>query len=214
MLTSTPAHRVDPRRLPGAVNEATISRIKALRAGVIDPKASRAASSKPPATDCSPSFVSIIDTLHCAAEMQSAMAESNAELPPDRRIEFRIGIHQGDIIVEDGDIFGDGDNVAAGLERFGRVGRHLYFGREDAAGRLDSPSEDMGEHALKNIARPSGYLVSNREVASSSPRKQRGGERVWHPGEAHTCAARPAACPAREKAPPVCQTRTLRSLDR
>ena len=68
------------------------------------------------------------------------MAERNAAMvPTDKRIEFRVGIHQGDIVVEDGDIFGDGVNIAARLEALGRAGRHLRFGARarDAAGKLD-----------------------------------------------------------------------------
>jgi class 3 adenylate cyclase len=85
-----------------------------------------------------------------------AMAESNAPLPPDRRIECRIGINVGDIVVEDGDIFGDGVNIAARLEGLAEPGGICIAARvrEDAAGRLDLAFEDMGEQALKNIARP------------------------------------------------------------
>jgi len=88
--------------------------------------------------------------------MQAAMAEGNMRLPPERRIEFRIGINVGDIVVEDGDIFGDGVNVAARLEGLAEPGGICVSARvrEDAAGRLDLAFEDMGEQALKNIARP------------------------------------------------------------
>ncbi len=101
-------------------------------------------------------FASVVDALRCAAEMQAALGESNASLPPDRRIAFRIGIHQGDIVVEAGDIFGDGVNVAARLEGLAEPGGICISARvqEDAAGRLDLTFEDMGEQALKNIARP------------------------------------------------------------
>jgi TolB-like protein/Flp pilus assembly protein TadD len=77
-------------------------------------------------------------------------------LPPDRRIEFRVGIHQGDIVVEDGDIFGDGVNVAVRLEGLAEPGSICVSARvqEDAAGRLDLAFEDLGEPPLKNIARP------------------------------------------------------------
>src|SRR5690348_15924147 len=87
--------------------------------------------------------------------MQADLAEGNAALPPDRRIEFRIGINVGDIVVEDGDIFGDGVNVAARLEGLAEPGGIWVSARvqEDAAGRLDLGFEDMGEQALKNIAR-------------------------------------------------------------
>ena len=84
------------------------------------------------------------------------MAERNEPLPPDRRIDFRIGIHQGDIVVEDGDIFGDGVNIAARLEGLAEPGGICISARvqEDAAGRLDLTFEDIGEQQLKNIARP------------------------------------------------------------
>src|SRR6266436_2756712 len=101
-------------------------------------------------------FASVVDALRCAAEVQAAMAESNAPLPAERRIEFRIGIHQGDIVVEHGDIFGDGVNVAARLEGLAEPGGICVSARvhEDATGRLDLTFEDMGEQALKNITRP------------------------------------------------------------
>jgi adenylate cyclase len=101
-------------------------------------------------------FASVVDALRCSSEMQAAMAQSNAPLPPDRRIEFRIGINMGDVIVEDGDIFGDGVNVAARLGGLAEPGGICVSARvqEDAAGRLGLAFEDLGEQALKNIARP------------------------------------------------------------
>jgi adenylate cyclase len=109
-------------------------------------------------------FVSVVDALRCAPEVQAVMAESNATLPADRRIEFRIGIHQGDIVVEDGDIFGDGVNIAARLEGLAEPGGICVSARvqEDAAGRLDLVFEDIGEQALKNIARPAGLPGATR----------------------------------------------------
>jgi adenylate cyclase len=94
--------------------------------------------------------------LRCSAEAQAAMADSNAPLPPDRRIEFRIGINMGDVIVEDGDIFGDGVNVAARLQGLAEPGGICVSARvqEDGAGRLDLAFEDLGEQAFRNIARP------------------------------------------------------------
>jgi adenylate cyclase len=101
-------------------------------------------------------FASAVDALRCSAEVQAALAYSNAPLPSERRIEFRIGIHQGDVVVEDGDIFGDGVNIAARLEGLAEPGGICVSARvqEDAASRLDLGFEDMGEQALKNIARP------------------------------------------------------------
>jgi len=94
--------------------------------------------------------------LHCAVEVQREMTERNTGVPPDNRVEFRIGINMGDIVVEDGDIFGDGVNVAARLEGIAEPGGICVSARvqEDAAGRLDLAFEDIGEQALKNIARP------------------------------------------------------------
>jgi adenylate cyclase len=94
-------------------------------------------------------FASVVDALRCTAELQMVMAEVNALLPTDRRIEFRIGINMGDI-------FGDGVNVGARLEGLAEPGSICVSARvqEDAAGRLDLAFEDLGEQALKNIARP------------------------------------------------------------
>ena len=101
-------------------------------------------------------FSSVVDALCCATEFQADMAKRNATIPTDKRVEFRMGINVGDIVVEDGDIFGDGVNVAARLEAIAEPGGICVSGRvqEDAAGKLDIAFEDMGEQALKNIARP------------------------------------------------------------
>jgi adenylate cyclase len=104
--------------------------------------------------------------------VQAVLAETNGPLPPDRRIEFRIGIHQGDIVVEDGDIFGVGVNVAARLEGLADPGGICVSARvqEDAAGRLDLAFEDMGDQSLKNIARPvRAYRVMTTGRTASTP---------------------------------------------
>src|SRR6516164_1899890 len=145
-------------RLIEADDEGTLGRPKALRAEVIDPKIAghRGRIVKTTGDGLLVEFASVIDALRCAAEVQAAMDESDAALPPDRRIEFRIGINVGDIVVEDGDIFGDGVNVAARLEGLAELGGICVSARvqEDAAGRLDTTFEDIGEQQLKNIARP------------------------------------------------------------
>jgi adenylate cyclase len=144
-------------RLIEADEEGTLGRLKALRAEVIDPKLAlhRGRIVKTTGDGLLVEFTSVVDALRCAAEMQADLAEGNAALPPDRRIEFRIGINMGDIVVENGDIFGDGVNVAARLEGLAELGGICVSARvqEDAAGRLDLAFEDMGEQALKNIAR-------------------------------------------------------------
>jgi class 3 adenylate cyclase len=121
-------------------------------------------------------FASLVDALRCAAEMQAALAESNVPLPPDQRIAFRIGVHQGDIVVEDGDNFGDGVNVAARLEGLAEPGGICVSARvqEDAAGRLDLAFEDIGEQALKNISRlVRAYRVRSDPPSPTLPRNPR-----------------------------------------
>jgi adenylate cyclase len=145
-------------RLIGADEEGTLGRLKMLRAEVIDPQVAdhRGRIVKTTGDGLLVEFASVVDALRCAAETQAAMAKGNASLPSDRRIELRIGLHQGDIVVEDGDIFGDGVNVAARLEGLAEPGGICVSTRvqEDAAGKLDLAFEDIGEQQLKNIARP------------------------------------------------------------
>src|SRR5713101_6409343 len=127
-------------RLIEADEEGTLGRLKALRAEVIDPKIAghRGRIVKTTGDGLLVEFASVVDALRCAAEMQATLAESDAALPPSRRIAFRIGINMGDIVVEDGDIFGDGVNVAARLEGLAEPGGICVSARvqEDAAGRL------------------------------------------------------------------------------
>src|SRR5215472_16219613 len=145
-------------RLIEADEEGTLSQLKAHRAEAIDPRiaADRGRLVKTTGDGLLVEFASVVEALRCAAEVQAAMAERNARLPPDRRIEFRIGIHMGDIVVEDGDIFGDGVNIAARLEGLAEPGGICVSVRvqEDAAGRLDLVFEDIGQQSLKNITRP------------------------------------------------------------
>jgi adenylate cyclase len=162
-------------RLIGADEEGTLSRLKALRAEVIDPKIAEHHGRivKTTGDGLLVEFASVVDALRCAAEMQTALAEGNAALPPERRIEFRIGVHQGDIVVEDGDIFGDGVNVAARLEGLAEPGGICVSARvrEDAAGKIELAFRDLGEQRLKNIARPvRAYAVG---AAASSTRHSR-----------------------------------------
>src|SRR4051812_20903824 len=150
-------------RLIGADEEGSLNRLKAIRADVIDPKIAEHVGRlvKTTGDGLLLEFASVVDALRCATEWQREMAERNSGRLDDR-IEFRIGVHQGDIVVEDGDIFGDGVNVAARLEGLAEPGGICVSARvqEDAAGRLDLAFEDLGEQQLKNIARPvRGYRV-------------------------------------------------------
>jgi adenylate cyclase len=146
-------------RLVGADEEGTLAALRAIRRELADPKIAehKGRIVKTTGDGLLVEFASVVDAVRCAAEVQAAMAKRNATVPPDRRIEFRIGIHQGDIVVEsDGDIFGDGVNVAARLEGIAEPGGICVSARvqEDAVGRLDLAFEDLGEQQLKNIARP------------------------------------------------------------
>jgi TolB-like protein len=145
-------------RLIEADEEGTLGRLRVLRGEVIDPKIAehRGRIVKTTGDGLLVEFTSVVDAVRCAAEVQAAMAERNGPQPPDRRIDFRIGIHQGDIVVEDEDIFGDGVNVAARLEGLAEPGGICVSARvrEDVTGRLALAFEDIGQQALKNIARP------------------------------------------------------------
>jgi adenylate cyclase len=145
-------------RLIGIEEEGTLARLKAHRRELIDPKIAEHGGRivKTTGDGILVEFASVVDALRCAVEMQAAMTERNATVPAHTRIEFRVGIHMGDIVVEDGDIFGDGVNIAARLEGLAEPGGICVSARvqEDVAGKLDLAFEDIGEQQLKNIVRP------------------------------------------------------------
>ncbi len=145
-------------RLMGADEEGTLARLRAHRRELIDPKIAehRGRIVKTTGDGMLVEFGSVVDALYCATEVQVGMAERNAEVPSDQRIDFRVGIHMGDVVVEEGDIFGDAVNVAARLEGLAQSGGICVSARVrgDAASKLDLVYEDIGEQQLKNIARP------------------------------------------------------------
>jgi adenylate cyclase len=145
-------------RLIAADEEGTLARFKAIRAELVDPKINEHHGRivKTTGDGLLAEFSSVIDALRCAIEVQAGMTERNAAVPANRRIEWRIGINVGDIVVEDGDIFGDGVIIAARLESLAAPGGICVSARvqEDAAGKLDVAFGDMGEQQLHNIARP------------------------------------------------------------
>jgi len=145
-------------RLMGADDEGTLAQLKAHRRALVDPKINehRGRIVKTTGDGMLVEFASVVDALRCAVEVQQGMVARNAEVPQDKRIEFRIGINVGDIIIEAGDIYGDGVNVAARLEGVAEPGGICVSGRvlEDTQGKLDLTFEDAGEQQLKNIARP------------------------------------------------------------
>jgi adenylate cyclase len=101
-------------------------------------------------------FASVVDAVRCAVEVNEAMAKRNTDVPEEKRIEFRVGINVGDIIIDEGDIHGDGVNIAARLEGIAQPGTICLSkaARDQVRDKLDIAFEDMGEHSLKNIARP------------------------------------------------------------
>jgi TolB-like protein/class 3 adenylate cyclase len=145
-------------RLVSTDEEGTIGQLKAHRALLFDPKLAEHNGRlvKTTGDGLLAEFASVVDAVRCAVDVQRGMAARNAEVIEDKRIEFRIGVHVGDIIIEDDDIFGDGVNVAARLEGLAEPGGICVSARvqEDAEGRLDVGFIDDGEQQLKNIARP------------------------------------------------------------
>jgi len=163
-------------RLIGDDEEGTLNRLRSIRADVIDPKIGEYQGRivKTTGDGLLVDFASVVDALRCASEIQTAMGVENAEIVAEKRIELRIGINVGDIVVEDGDIFGDGVNVAARLEGVADPGGICVSARvqEDVAGKLDVRFEDLGERSLKNIARPIRvYRVRLEGVKSQSTGK-------------------------------------------
>jgi adenylate cyclase len=145
-------------RLIGAYEEPTLVRLDAIRTEVIEPTvaANHGRLVKTKGDGLLIEFTSVIDAVRCASAMQRLMAEYNDPLPPLERIEYRIGINLGEIVIDEDDIYGDGVNIAARLEALADRGGICVSARvqEDVGGRLDVAFEDMGERALKNIARP------------------------------------------------------------
>jgi len=145
-------------RLMGADEEGTLLQLNAHRREFLEPKIAfhRGRIVKRTGDGVLIEFASAVDATRCAVEIQRGMIERNAGVPQDKRIELRIGIHVGDIIIEDDDIFGDGVNIAARLESVAQPGGICIS--DDAyrqvRGKLDINFEDTGERELKNIARP------------------------------------------------------------
>ena len=145
-------------RLAGADEDRTLARLRALRSDLIDPTISvhHGRIVKRTGDGSVIEFRSVVDAVRCALEVQHAMVERNAGVAPDKRIEFRIGIHLGDVVEEsDGDLMGDGVNIAARLE--GIAGPGAICLSEDAyrqvSGRLNMAVTDLGPTQLKNIER-------------------------------------------------------------
>ena len=161
-------------RLAGSDEDRILARLRALRSDLIDPiiAVHNGRVVKRTGDGAIVEFRSVVDAVRCAIEVQNGMVERNAGLPPERRIEFRIGIHLGDVVEEsDGDLMGDGVNIAARLEGIAKPGAICLS--EDAyrqvKSRLDLAVSDLGPTKLKNIAEPIRvYLL---EVGVPTPTK-------------------------------------------
>jgi TolB-like protein/class 3 adenylate cyclase len=161
-------------RLTSIDEDRTLARLRALRSDLIDPTIAvhNGRVIKRTGDGALVEFRSVVDAVRCATEIQNAMVERNAGLPPEQRIEFRIGIHLGDVVEEsDGDLMGDGVNIAARLEGVAQPGSICLS--EDAyrqvKSRLDLKIDDLGEVRLKNIIEP--VRVYSLQVGMSSLRR-------------------------------------------
>jgi adenylate cyclase len=145
-------------RLMGADEEGTLSRLKAHRRELVDPaiKRHRGRIVKTTGDGILVEFASPVEAVRCAAEVQRGMVARDADVAPEKRITFRVGINLGDVIAEKGDLFGDGVNVAARLETLSEPGGIAISRtvRDQIRDRLPFVFADAGEHEVKNIARP------------------------------------------------------------
>ena len=158
-------------RLMGVDEEGTLRQLKAHRKELVDPKITehRGRIVKTTGDGMLVEFVSVVDAVRCAVDIQRAMVERNASIPADKRIEFRIGLNVGDIIIDGDDIFGDGVNVAARLETLADPGGIMVSSvvHDQVRDKLSFGFDDMGEQSVKNIARPIG--VHRVSLAEASP---------------------------------------------
>ena len=163
-------------RLMGVDEEGTLAALKASRREIIDPKIAehRGRIVKTTGDGMLVEFVSVVDAVRCAVDIQRGMAERNFEIPTEKRIEFRIGVNVGDIISDDNDIYGDGVNVAARLEALADPGGIMVSRtvHDQVRDKLSFGFEDMGEQTVKNIARPIGvHRVQMSELAAPAVTK-------------------------------------------
>jgi len=161
-------------RLIGLDEEGTLARLKSHRRELIDPKIAehRGRIVKTTGDGLLVEFGSVVDAVRCAVEAQRRMGERNADVPADKRIEFRIGINLGDIIIDGDDILGDGVNIAARLEGIAEPGGICLSddAHRQVQGKVGVEFADMGEQSLKNIAKPiRAYRVRLGESAAPRP---------------------------------------------
>ena len=163
-------------RLMGLDDSGTLAGLKAHRRELIDPKIAEYAGHivKTTGDGLLLEFPSVVDAVRCAVDVQRGMAERNAGVPPEQRIEFRIGINVGDIIIDGDDIFGDGVNVAARLQALAEPGGVCVTRvvRDQVLDKLSFAFEDLGAQQVKNIARPvEVYRVDLEGAVPQAPRR-------------------------------------------
>src|SRR5437764_9307261 len=145
-------------RLMGVDEEGTLAALKTHRRTVVHPKITehRGRIVKTTGDGMLVEFASVVDAVRCAVDIQRQMAERNAAVPQERRIEFRVGLNVGDIIIDDKDIYGDGVNIAARLEALAVPGGICVSRvvRDQVRDKLDFSFDDMADQQVKNIIRP------------------------------------------------------------
>ncbi|MEX2649366.1 MAG: adenylate/guanylate cyclase domain-containing protein [Alphaproteobacteria bacterium] len=165
------ADMVGYSRLMGSDEAGTLARLRTHRLELIDPAIAKNHGRiiKTTGDGMLVEFRSVVDAVRCAAEIQRRMARRNSDVAPDRRIEFRIGINMGDVIVEQDDIFGDGVNIAARLQEISDPGGLCVSQAvlDQVRNRLDIAFDDLGDQALKNIARPVRAFRARLEEAAA-----------------------------------------------
>ncbi len=182
-----PSHRVERRLaavlaadiagysgLMGADEEATVRDLKAHQSVILPMIATFSGRVIDTAGDgILAEFASVLNAVNCAVEIQRSMAARNASVAPERRMQYRIGVNQGDLICDDTRVYGDGINIAARLESIAEAGGICLSSKvyEEVEGKVDLACEDMGLQQLKNIARPVRvYRIDGRTLAGGVPR--------------------------------------------
>jgi class 3 adenylate cyclase len=190
--------------------EGTLRQLKAHRKELVDPKISehRGRIVKTTGDGILVEFVSAVDAVRCAVDVQRGMADRNSEVPTDKRIEFRIGINVGDIISDNNDIYGDGVNVAARLEALADPGGIMVSRtvHDQVRDKLSFGFEDLGEQTVKNVycaviarrwhlsLRKRGFgtsrcLMRAKTIAVSGTRKRGAHGRYWPKADVPSCTA-------------------------
>ena len=159
-------------RLMGEDEEGTLAELTSHRAELIEPCIAEHCGRvvKTTGDGLLAEFASVVDAVKCAVAFQEGMVDRNADAPEGRRIEFRIGVNLGDVIVQDDDVFGDGVNVAARLEGLAKPGAIVVSGsvHEQVKGKMDIAFEDLGPQSVKNIGYPVHTFVVRAGTSVSS----------------------------------------------